>query len=55
MINEGKGANGAQILKPETVEEMWKDQLAGTQPEKIGALQRPIPDTVPELTNRVDP
>ncbi|KAK9894040.1 beta-lactamase/transpeptidase-like protein [Cystobasidium minutum MCA 4210] len=55
MINEGKGANGAQILKPETVEEMWKDQLAGTQPEKIGALARPIPAIIPHLTNPVDP
>lgn len=55
MINEGKGANGAQILKPETVEEMWKDQLAGKQPEKIKALARPIPAVIPHLTNPVDP
>lgn len=55
MINEGKGANGAQILKPETVDDMWKDQLAGKQPEKINALGRDIPNIRPDLTNVVSP
>lgn len=55
MINEGKGANGAQILKPETVEEMWHDQLAGKQPEKINALGRDIPNVRPDLTHVVSP
>lgn len=55
MINEGKGANGAQILKPETVEEMWKDQLAGKEPEKINALGRDIPNVRPDLTHVVSP
>lgn len=55
MINEGKGANGAQILKPETVDEMWQDQLAGKQPEKINALGRDIPAVRSDLTNVVKP
>lgn len=48
MVNEGKALNGAQILKPETVDEMWKDQLTE---ETSKGLYASIPAARPDLTN----
>lgn len=48
LINQGKGANGAQILKPETVKEMLTDQVAHKLPAE---LERPIKSQIPELSN----
>lgn len=48
MVNEGKALNGAQILKPETVDEMWKDQLTE---ETNKGLYASIPAARPDLTN----
>lgn len=55
LINEGKGQNGVRVLEPKTVDEMFRDQLAGTPAGKNRALERTIPAVIPQLTNPVVP
>jgi len=49
LINKGKGANGARILKEETVKQMFEDQLGDDFPEK-DPLEKKIPAVIPSLT-----
>ena len=49
LVNKGKGANGAQILKAETVASMFEDQLLNTPAEKNKDLYEPITSYLPEL------
>jgi hypothetical protein len=49
LINEGKGANGAQILRPETVKEMFRDQIEHLP----GALDVNFPGVRDELSRDV--
>ncbi|GAA5972713.1 hypothetical protein JCM21900_002361 [Sporobolomyces salmonicolor] len=49
LINAGRGANGAQILRPETVVEMYRDQT-GHLPD---ALEITIPNPRADLSHEV--
>jgi methyl acetate hydrolase len=49
LINEGKGANGAQILRPDTVREMYRDQIEHLP----GALDKTIPGARADLSTDV--
>jgi hypothetical protein len=49
LINEGKGANGAQILRPETVKEMFRDQIEHLP----GALDISIPGVRDDLSRDI--
>jgi len=52
MVNEGKAANGAQILKPETVNDMWKDQMpAFPDADAKQPFKRNIMPSRPDLSN----
>ena len=52
MVNEGKAANGAQILKPETVETMWKDQMTFfPDADAKQPFKRNIQPSRPDLSN----
>ena len=48
LINKGKGANGAQILKEATVKEMFRDQIGDLLGGK--ALDIEIPGARPDLS-----
>ncbi|KAH8928319.1 beta-lactamase/transpeptidase-like protein [Atractiella rhizophila] len=52
MINSGRGANGARILRPETVKMMYEDQITHLPLSKEGlhALDVEIPAANPALT-----
>ena len=47
LLNEGKGANGARILSPESAKEMLRNQV----PHLEAVLDKPIPAVIPSLTN----
>lgn len=51
LLNKGKGANGAQILKPETVATMFEDHVPAKAAQD---LHLPIPDARPDLTVRLE-
>lgn len=51
LLNEGKGANGARILSPESSREMLRNQLPEAHFE--AALDKNIPAVIPHLTNPV--
>jgi len=51
LINDGVGANGARIIKSETLKQMLTDQL-GDLPQK-DPLDQVIPDVRPDLTYEV--
>jgi hypothetical protein len=38
LLNEGKGANGATILRPETVRTMFEDQMPILDIKDLGGL-----------------
>jgi CubicO group peptidase (beta-lactamase class C family) len=48
LVNKGKGANGAQILKSETVSSMFKDQLLDTPASDNKDLYQTLESTLPE-------
>ncbi len=51
LLNQGKDPQtGTQLLKPETVDELYRHQLDEKQ---LKGLQTPIPAVQPELTNPV--
>ncbi|POY75218.1 hypothetical protein BMF94_1850 [Rhodotorula taiwanensis] len=55
LLNGGVGANGARILKAETVEQMLQDQLGDVRTKSgIDPMERPIPAATPELTLPVE-
>ncbi|KXT18895.1 hypothetical protein AC579_3523 [Pseudocercospora musae] len=47
LLNDGKGPNGAQILKAETIDEMFKNQI----PEHPNFARQGIPAAKPDQTN----
>lgn len=52
MINEGKAANGAQILQAKTVDDMWKDQMpAFPEADAKQPFKRNIATARPDLAN----
>ena len=51
LINKGKGANGAQVLKPDTVDQMFEDQLAKLPLKDPRAIYKSIAAEKPEYTN----
>ena len=55
LINKGKGANGAQVLKPDTVDQMFEDQLAKLPLKNPRAIYKSIAAAKPEYTNATEP
>lgn len=47
LINQGVGAGGVRVLKSETIDEMYKDQISHLAPEK--GLEKVIDVSIPHL------